>query len=137
MSTPAILLNSRRSGILLYYLIRIFTPVAIIVVLTWITFLLSDYGNRAQIASGNLLIFVAFNFTIAADLPRLGYLTILDSIMITTFIVTGGTVACNIWLNWIATEREIRVAERIDHILVWFYPFIYILGLLLVLWLSA
>lgn len=57
--------------------------------------------------------------------------------MITTFIVTGGTVAYNIWLNWVASEREIQFAERIDHILVWFYSFVYILGLMLVLRLSA
>jgi hypothetical protein len=77
---------------LLYYLIRILLPIAIIIVLTYIPFLLTDYGKRADIASANLLLFIAFNFTIAGDLPRLGYLTLLDALLMTTFVMSGLTV---------------------------------------------
>ncbi|WP_067049892.1 ligand-gated ion channel [Methanofollis ethanolicus] len=114
---------------LTYYLLRIFAPIFILILLAWVTFLLKDYGKRADVASANLLLFIAFNFTIAGDLPRLGYRTFLDSVLITTFIVSGLVVIYNLYLKWLATIEQKEVAERIDRVMVWFYPFAYLIGL--------
>ncbi|WP_301664057.1 hypothetical protein [Methanoculleus frigidifontis] len=114
---------------LTFYILRILVPILIIILLTYITFLLKDYGKRADIASANLLLFIAFNFTIADDLPRLGYLTFLDTILVTTFTITGATVAYNLYLRWLATERQKEIAERIDRFMVWSYPLAYITAL--------
>ncbi len=115
---------------LTYYLLRILLPIFIIILLTYITFLLKDYGKRAEIASANLLLFIAFNFTIAGNLPHLGYLTFLDSILIATFVITGATVAYNLYLRWLATAAEKEIAERIDRVIVWLYPLAYITALI-------
>lgn len=118
---------------LTFYILRILLPILIIILLTYITFLLKDYGKRADIASANLLLFIAFNFTIAGDLPHLGYLTFLDAILIATFVITGATVAYNLYLRWLATEAEREIAERIDRMMVWFYPAAYVAALILAL----
>jgi hypothetical protein len=115
---------------LTYYLLRILLPIFIIILLTYITFLLKDYAKRAEIASANLLLFIAFNFTIAGNLPRLGYLTFLDAILISTFVITGATVAYNLYLRWLATAAEKEIAERIDRVMVWLYPVAYVTALI-------
>ncbi|MCP4393952.1 MAG: hypothetical protein GY804_06760 [Alphaproteobacteria bacterium] len=112
-----------------YYFFRIFMPLTLIVIVSWVTFFMKDYGKRVDVSVANLLTFVAFNFTIASILPRLGYLTFLDSILILGFIVTVFTVVCNVALKRLATPgREIMVA-RIDNITTWGYPIVYGLGL--------
>jgi hypothetical protein len=116
-----------------YYLLRILIPIGIIIILTYIPFLLKDYGKRADIASANLLLFIAFNFTIANDLPRLGYLTLLDSILVTTFVISGLTVVYNLYLNWLATQEQKEIAERIDRIMIWLYPLAYLIAIVLIL----
>ena len=131
--------NSRYSFIftmerhLMFYFLRIILPIVIIIVLSWIPFLLHDYSKRADIASANLLLFIAFNFTIANDLPRLGYLTVMDSLLVTMFIVSGATVIYNLYMKWLATERAKEYAERIDRFMAWFYPFAYIIAVPLIL----
>jgi hypothetical protein len=114
---------------LTYYLLRILTPIFIIIVLGWVPFLLTDYAKRADLAGANLLLFIAFNFTIAGDLPRLGYLTFLDTILITTFVVSGLEVIYNLYLNWLATVKQKEYARRIDRVMVWLYPIAYITSL--------
>jgi hypothetical protein len=112
-----------------FYILRILIPIGIIIVLTYIPFLLRDYGKRADIASANLLLFIAFNFTIANDLPRLGYLTFLDSILVTTFVISGLTVVYNLYLKWLATKEQMEIAERIDRIMIWLYPVAYLIAI--------
>jgi hypothetical protein len=112
-----------------YYIFRIFVPITIIIILTYIPFLLADYGKRADIAAANLLLLLLFSFTVTSDLPRLGYSTFLDIILVLTFIISGFTVAYNLYLKWLATEKGIQLAERIDHIMLWFYPAAYIVAI--------
>ena len=113
---------------LMFYMLRIILPIVIIIVLSWIPFLLRDYSKRADIASANLLLFIAFNFTIANELPRLGYLTIMDSVLVTMFLVSGATVIYNLYMKWLATERAKEYADRIDRFMAWFYPLTYIIA---------
>ena len=82
-----------------YYILRIIIPLIVIVVVSWATFFLRDFSKRVDISSGNLLVYVAFNFTISDDLPRLGYITFLDTVLAAAFIITGLTVIWNVLLR--------------------------------------
>ena len=91
-----------------YYVIRIFTPLAIFVAVSWAAFFLQEYRRRIDIAGANLLIFVAFNFAISGDLPRLGYMTFLDFILVAMFVINGVIIVFNVGL------RRLRVNDRDD-----------------------
>lgn len=113
---------------LTYYVVRILIPVLIIILVSWFTFFLKDYGKRIDLASGNLLLFIAFNFTIANDLPRLGYITLMDTFMMATFGITGLVVLLNVWMKRLQRHGRERYLEKLDGIGVWFYPLLYIGG---------
>ncbi|MXN66927.1 hypothetical protein GR183_18595 [Stappia sp. GBMRC 2046] len=109
-----------------YYAVRIFLPLFVFAFVTWATFFLEDYRKRIDIAAGNLLIFVAFNFAISGDLPRLGYMTFLDFILIAMFIVTALMIVFNVALRHLEAKGRTEFAKRIDlYTLRWIYPISY------------
>ena len=115
-----------------FYIFRIFIPVLLIIMISWIAFFLRDYGRRIEVASGNLLLFIAYNFTIANDLPRIGYLTFTDVVIISTFVITGLVVIINVWLRRLDQRGRDDITTRWDGLLVWSYPLLYLLGGLIV-----
>jgi Neurotransmitter-gated ion-channel ligand binding domain len=114
-----------------YYIFRIFVPLLLIVAVSWVAFFLKDYAKRVDISGANLLVFIAFNFTIGSDLPRLGYLTLLDTILIVAFVVTTLTVICNVVLKRLDAAGKTELTQKIDTYILWGYPIFYVVGFFL------
>ena len=117
-----------------YYTFRIFLPLLLIVIVSWGIFFMKDYLNRISVSVAVLLIFVAFNFTIGKDLPRLGYMTFMDSVLFTAFLVTTLTVLINVIFRRLETTEKIELAETIDRYATFALPIISIATLLCLIW---
>ena len=109
-----------------YYLLRMFIPLFVIIVVSWLPFFLRDFSKRVDIASGNLLLFIAFNFTLSNDLPRLGYVTFLDKILICMFLVSGLLVLLNVYLRRLEIKGQVDKLKTIDQYTIWGYPVLYL-----------
>ena len=111
---------------LIFYVVRIFVPLILILSVSWAIFFLKDYGKQLDVASGNLLVFIAFNFTISDDLPRLGYLTLLDRMIITSFCCAALVVIISVCQKRLVAKGQEKLAGRIDNLVLIFYPMTYI-----------
>ncbi|MEM7320081.1 MAG: hypothetical protein AAF408_13790 [Pseudomonadota bacterium] len=111
----------------LYYVIRMFIPMMILILVSWSLFFLDEYRKRIEIAGGNLLVFVAFNWALSAELPKLGYLTFLDAILQWMFVVTGAVIVFNVGLRRLKVSGREDLARRLDnYTLKWIYPLSYL-----------
>lgn len=119
---------------LTFYIFRILVPLALIISVSWITFFLQDFGKRVDVTSANLLLFFAYNFTIANDLPRLGYMTYLDALLVGTFIISVLTLGYNVYLKRQESKGKITNARRIDRYMIWLYPLGFLLAFGVVTW---
>ncbi len=117
---------------LTYYAFRIFLPLLIIIVVSWIIFFLRDYTKRVDASGANLLLFIAFNFAISNDLPRLGYMTFLDMLLAAVFVVTALMLILAVLIRRLVSDGRDLLVNRIDRYVIWFYPFAYVVGLLIV-----
>ena len=116
-----------------YYVLRIFVPLTIILLVTWAIFFLQDFSKRVDLAGANLLIFVAFNFTVSNDLPRLGYMTFMDAILVVCFVFTGMVVVVNVVFRRMEIIGRESLARRIDNYTIWIYP-VTLAGLVVMCW---
>ncbi|NVO56117.1 hypothetical protein HW561_09990 [Rhodobacteraceae bacterium B1Z28] len=108
---------------LTYYVIRVFLPMLVLVSVGWALFFLDEYRRRIEIAGGNLLVFVAFNWAISADLPKLGYLTFLDFILQCMFLMTGALIVFNVALRRLKVSGREGTARKLDNYAIkWIYP---------------
>ncbi|MEA1979059.1 MAG: hypothetical protein U9N80_14305 [Chloroflexota bacterium] len=116
-----------------YYVLRIFAPILLIIFISWITFFLKDFSKRIDIGAGNLLLFIAFNFTISDDLPRLGYMTFMDTVLISAFSISVLIVTLNVFFKRLELSGRGDLAQRIDNFSIWFFLASYIVvGVLLI-----
>jgi len=106
----------------MYYVVRIFVPLALLIAVSWISFFLKDYSKRVDVSAGNLLAFIAFNFTLGSDLPRLGYLTFLDQLMVIAFAFAAIMVIYNVIMRRLERSGMPHGMETLDSILLWLYP---------------
>jgi len=111
-----------------FYFLRIFTPLLLIIFISWITFFLKDYAKRIDIGAGNLLLFIAFNFTISDNLPKLGYMTFMDAVLIGTFSTSVLIVVLNVYLKRLENTGRGDLAQRIDNYSIWIFPVAYIIA---------
>jgi hypothetical protein len=110
-----------------YYFFRILLPLIVIISVSWILFFLKDYAKRVDAAGANLLLFIAFNFAISSDLPRLGYLTFLDTLLISAFLVTAIVLILSVYLRRQDMKGRDTFVAKVDRYVIIFYPLAYFL----------
>lgn len=117
-----------------YYAVRFFVPIALIVLVSWVTFFLKDFTKRIEAASANLLLFIAYSFSIANDLPRLGYLTFMDAVLLGTFAINVFVVVYNVVMRRMEINGQRARADRLDRYMIWIYPTSYLVSAGVVTW---
>ncbi len=111
-----------------YYLFRVLIPILLIISVSYISFFLKDYTRRIEIATGNLLLFIAFSFSLGENYPRMGYLTFLDAIMAVTFAINTIVVALNVYFKWLENNDRREKADRLDAPMNYIYPIAYLVS---------
>ena len=94
---------------------------------SYATFFLGEYRKRIEVAGANLLVFVAFNWTISDELPKLGYRTFLDFVLQCMFVVTGLIIVFTVILSRLKSTGRDSTALMLDRwVILWIYPIGYL-----------
>jgi len=111
------------------YLLKFAFPIIFIVLISWGVFWIDpkDIKTRAELSIISLLSLIAFNFVISDKLPDLNYLTLLDSLILTSYLFAGAATIISIMVNIYARKLNKKLVAMIDHQARVWGPIVYIL----------
>jgi hypothetical protein len=114
---------ARESG---FYIYKVALPLALIVILSWAVFWMKDepFAGRTRVSLTGVLTIVAYQFAIGNTLPRVPYLTLMDKLMIASFLMIAVTVIENLLVAHYQESDPAR-ALRVDRTARWLFPALY------------
>ena len=121
---------TRRSG---FYIWKIFLPLMMMALIPSAVFWIDpkEFDWLLKIPMTMLLAMVAFQFTIARDLPRIGYVTLLDAVFLASFVFCFLGII-EITLVYLLQKYGRRwLAEKLHRAGRWAYPLVYFAVLLI------
>jgi hypothetical protein len=109
-----------------FYVWKVFLPLMVIVAISWSIFWMTDerFSGRSRISATGVLTVVAYQFVFAENLPRVGYLTLLDQVMIGSFGLLAVTVLESLLVDR-ANREDPEKAIQIDRTSRWLFPTVY------------
>ncbi len=115
-----------------FYVWKVMLPLIIIVGLSWSVFWMTEerVAGRSRITATGVLTIVAYQFVVAEELPRIAYLTLLDKMMILSFVLLAVTVVESLVIARYQ-EDDMPRALRIDRASRWIFPSAYVVLLAL------
>ena len=85
--------------------------------------------HRMGVSFTGILTVVAFQLLISQNLPRVGYLTFLDAVILMSFMLMILTIVENVVVCGFQGGSKKKLAERIDKTCRWAFPLVYILSI--------
>jgi len=112
-----------------YYLWKIMLPMAIIVMLSWVVFWMTQeqLGRRAGISSTGMLTIIAYQFIIAGSLPRFPYLTMMDRFTLIALLAIAATML----INLVGSRLDDARRHQIDRTCRFVFPTAFVLAVFL------
>jgi Neurotransmitter-gated ion-channel ligand binding domain len=116
---------TRRSG---FYLWKIFLPLIMITLIPMVAFWIDvkEFDWILKIPMTMLLSLVAFQFTVTRDLPRVGYITLLDSVFLASFAFCFLAVFEITMVFLLQKHGRRPLAVRLHSAGKWVYPLAYL-----------
>lgn len=121
------ILVSRRSG---FYIWKVIVIEAMIVVLSWVVFLLEagELGNRLAVSVTLLLATVAFSYVVSGITPRVSYLTLLDWFLVGCFaLIFLSTLESTLVYFLQRSGKGAAVIARVDRLSLAAFPVLFLL----------
>lgn len=127
----------RRSGHIIFSIVL---PLLILVALSWCVFWMDEetIASRVNISIVGILSVVAYYFVVLNNVPKIPYLTMMDTFMIMTFLILALTIVISFIVEKQNKKGRRHIGDRIDYICRWGFPLGYaiITGLIVLVYMN-
>jgi hypothetical protein len=114
------------------YVWEILFPLLVLVSVVWSIFWveIDSLADRLNISFIGVLTIVAYQFVLVENMPRMSYLTFIDSVLITSFVMMAMTVPQSLLIHSLVRKGKQRLARTVDRTSRWAFPLTYFLLLI-------
>jgi hypothetical protein len=110
-----------------FYVYKLWVPLFLIVALSWSVFWMQgeSLANRIRMSATAFLTIVAYQFAISGSLPKVAYLTLMDRLMVASFVLIALTALQSMLVVKLAKAHPER-AVQLDRMSRWLFPLGYL-----------
>ena len=111
-----------------YYIFKVIIPVILILMICWSVFWIDGFQleSRLTVTSVSFLALIAYNYVVDEDLPRMGYSTTLDYIILCAYIFAGMATILTIY-SYYECNKQNKNYTRVDIIARYLGPLAYLI----------
>ena len=131
LKLPGFVFSFEAERLLHHYVIKAITPLALIVMMSWVVFWIDpkQVPNQLSVAVTTVLTLIAYHIALSGRLPDIPYLTHMDKFLFSsTVLVFMALIEVVITSNLASTER-LAQARRIDRTARWLFPLLFVSAL--------
>ena len=116
----------RKTG---YYIYKFIIPLILIVVMSWVVFLIDpkEGGTQIGVSMTAMLTLIAYRFAVSADLPKVSYVTRMDEFLLGATVLVFATLMEVIVTTMLARAEQLETARRIDRWALVVFPLLLVL----------
>lgn len=104
------------------YIWNVFAPLFLIIIISWTVFWSNSFEANCGIAISCLLSAIAFNIVVAAELPKVAYLTFMNGFILISYIFIGLTLVHIVFKHRLDLEKKNELSIMVDRTARWLFP---------------
>ena len=131
LKLPGFVFSFEAERLLHHYVIKAITPLALIVMMSWVVFWIDpkQVPNQLGVAVTTVLTLIAYHIALSGRLPDIPYLTNMDKFLFSsTVLVFMALIEVVITSHFSSTDQLIK-ARRIDRTARWLFPLLFVTAL--------
>ncbi|MXN66402.1 hypothetical protein GR183_15920 [Stappia sp. GBMRC 2046] len=107
-----------------YYIWKVLFPLALIVIMSFLVFWINPerFGPQIGLSATSMLTLIAFQFALTTTLPKVGYLTLMDKLILGSTVLVFGSLIMATITAALVVKGQSEKALKIDQACRWLFP---------------
>lgn len=128
---PGFVFSFEGERLLHHYVIKAITPLALIVMMSWVVFWMDpkQVPNQLGVAVTTVLTLIAYHIALSGRLPDIPYLTNMDKFLFSATILVFMSLIEVVITSHLSSTDQLVKARRIDRTARWLFPLLFVSAL--------
>lgn len=131
LKLPGFVFSFEGERLLHHYVIKAITPLALIVMMSWVVFWIDpkQVPNQLSVAVTTVLTLIAYHIALSGRLPDIPYLTHMDKFLFSSTVLVFMALIEVVVTSHLSSTDQLALARRVDRTARWAFPLLFISAL--------
>jgi len=131
LKLPGFVFSFEAERMLHHYVIKAITPLALIVMMSWVVFWIDpkQVPNQLSVAVTTVLTLIAYHVALSGRLPDIPYLTHMDKFLFSSTVLVFMALIEVVITSHLSSTDQLDMARRIDRTARWLFPLLFVSAL--------
>ena len=128
LKLPGFVFSFEAERLLHHYVIKAITPLALIVMMSWVVFWIDpkQVPNQLSVAVTTVLTLIAYHIALSGRLPDIPYLTHMDKFLFSSTVLVFMALIEVVVTSHLASTDQLALARRLDRTARWLFPVLFV-----------